>query len=363
MAPTPPIVRTDGSLAERLLAWYDQHRRDLPWRAGPGARMDPYRVWLSEIMLQQTTVAAVIPYFRHFLTRWPDVESLARAELDEVLHAWQGLGYYARARNLHKCAGAVAREHGGRFPDTEAGLRELPGIGAYTAAAIAAIAFDRPATVVDGNVERVMARMHAVDTPLPQAKPELKTLAARLTPERRAGDYAQAVMDLGATVCTPRGPRCGHCPWSADCRALALGDAASYPRRSPKKLRPTRYAAAFWAVSGNGRILFRRRPEDGLLGGMMELPSSAWRDGPPARPTAEAPFAADWRRLPGEVEHGFTHFRIVFTVYAVGDVAEDAVPGVWKGPKEFRDLALPTMTKKVVRHALAAGLAAQPSLF
>lgn len=355
-------LSSSPALADSLLTWYDRHRRELPWRAPPGARMDPYRVWLSEIMLQQTTVAAVIPYFRYFLEHWPDVESLAAADLDEVLHAWQGLGYYARARNLQKCAGVVARELGGQFPDTEDALRELPGIGAYTAAAIAAIAFDRSATVVDGNVERVMARMFAVDTPLPQAKPELKALAARLTPEQRAGDYAQAVMDLGATLCTPRSPQCGSCPWSADCRALALGEAAGYPRRSPKKERPTRYAAAFWSMSRTGRVLFRRRPENGLLGGMMELPSSEWSDSVPARPAEFAPFAADWHRLPGEVEHGFTHFRIVFEVYAARDTAEDAAMGIWKRPDEFHELALPTMTKKIVRHASAAGLVAQPSL-
>lgn len=355
----PMAPPSSPELSNRLLAWYDRHRRDLPWRAPPGQRMEPYRVWLSEIMLQQTTVAAVIPYFRYFLDRWPDVESLAAAALDEVLHAWQGLGYYARARNLHRCAEVVAREYGGQFPDTEDNLRKLPGIGAYTAAAIAAIAFDRQATVVDGNVERVMARLHAVDSPLPAAKPELKALAAALTPASRAGDYAQAVMDLGATVCTPRNPQCGQCPCSTDCRAFALGSPAAYPRRAPKKERPTRFAAAYWAVSREGRVLFRRRPENGLLGGMMEIPSSPWGDSLPAQPDAQAPFAADWRRLPGEVEHGFTHFRIIFEVYAAIDVRETEAAGVWKLPREFGDLALPTMTKKVVRHALARATTGQ----
>ena len=348
-------------LSGRLLDWYDRHRRDLPWRAPPGRRAEPYHVWLSEIMLQQTTVAAVIPYFRHFLERWPQIADLAAADLDEVLHAWQGLGYYARARNMHKCAGEVIRRFDGRLPEDPAELRSLPGIGEYTSAAIAAIAFDRPETPVDGNVERVMARMHTVETPLPQAKPALKALARNHTPRLRAGDYAQAVMDLGATVCLPRTPQCGRCPWADDCAGLAAGRPGDYPRRLPKKERPVRYAAAFWTVSADGRVLFRRRPEDGLLGGMMELPSSPWLDAAPDDALASAPVAGNWRRLPGQVEHGFTHFRIVFDVYAAEGVGEDAA-GVWRRPAEFRDLALPTMTKKVVRHALNGGSAEQERL-
>jgi len=346
-----------AGLAARLLAWYDRNRRDLPWRAPPGAVGAPYRVWLSEIMLQQTTVATVGPYYRHFLERWPTVEALAEAALDDVLHAWQGLGYYARARNLHRCAQAVAREHGGRFPDTEDGLRALPGIGPYTAAAVAAIAFDRPATPVDGNVERVIARLFQVETPLPAAKPALRDLAATLTPRERPGDYAQAVMDLGATVCLPRNPACDRCPWQTDCAGHAAGVAAGLPRRAPKAARPQRYGVAFWAVSTAGRVLLRRRPEQGLLGGMMEVPGSPWTESQAAAPAAHAPFAADWQPLPGEVNHAFTHFHLTLSVLAATDVAETR-PGDgerWCHPQEFADVALPTVMKKVVRHALRGG--------
>ena len=321
----------DGAAA--LLAWYDRHRRVLPWRAGPGERPDPYRVWLSEIMLQQTTVATVGPYFRAFLERWPDVASLAAAPLDDVLHAWQGLGYYARARNLHKCAIAVARDHGGRFPDDEAALRALPGIGAYTAAAIAAIAFDRPAVVVDGNVERVVARLYAVETPLPAAKPELRRLAGDLTPDERPGDFAQAMMDLGATICTPRAPRCVLCPLMAGCRARARGIAEELPRRTAKPEKPTRRGVAFFAVDAAGAVLLRRRAEQGLLGGMMEVPSTDWRAEawPMDEALRAAPLAADWRALPGTVRHTFTHFHLELTVLAAritgaADVPRPLVP-------------------------------------
>ena len=273
----PDIVRpgmkmgaTTARLQRSLLDWYDRHRRILPWRAARGATADPYHVWLSEIMLQQTTVVTVGPYFQDFIARWPSVMDLAAASLDDVLHAWQGLGYYARARNLHKCAQVVAADLGGKFPEDEADLRALPGIGAYTAAAIAAIAFARPATVVDGNVERVIARLRRVETPLPPAKPELTRLAAELTPARRPGDYAQAIMDLGATVCMPRNPACDRCPWHADCAARAAGVADELPRKLPKKERPTRRGVAFWTVRRDGSVLLRRRPESGLLGGMME---------------------------------------------------------------------------------------------
>ncbi len=339
-----------------ILAWYDRHARRLPWRVPPalarkGRRPDPYRIWLSEVMLQQTTVAAVGPYFEAFLARWPRVEDLAAAELDAVLTAWAGLGYYARARNLHKCARVVARDHGGRFPDTEAELLTLPGIGPYTAAAIAAIAFDRPATPVDGNIERVMARIHAVTAPLPDAKAELRAHAARMTPCRRPGDYAQAVMDLGATVCTPRNPACGRCPWRAGCRAHALGLAGELPRRAPKKPRPLRRAVAYWAVRRDGCILLRRRPEDGLLGGMMEVPSGPWLEGGEFRDAP--PLRADWVELPGIVEHGFTHLRLEIKVKAAAVDGRARADGVWVAADAFADHALPTLTRKVVRHALA----------
>ncbi len=340
---------------ESLLAWYDRERRDLPWRAPPGARPEPYRVWLSEIMLQQTTTAAVAPYYEAFLERWPRIEALAAASLDEVLHAWQGLGYYARARNLHECAAVVTREHGGRFPDSEAGLRALPGVGAYTAAAIAAIAFGRPAVVVDGNVERVMARLHAVEAPLPGARKRLRKLAAALTPERRSGDYAQAVMDLGATVCTPRGPACGRCPWRGACAGRARGIAAELPRRSPRPARPTRRGLVFWAVRADGAVLLRRRPEQGLLGGMIEVPSTPWETTrwTLAKARAHAPFAADWRRLGGTVRHGFTHFELELGVLTAAVNRAVETEGLWCLPEDFAAQALPTLTKKVVRHALA----------
>jgi A/G-specific adenine glycosylase len=344
-----------ANLPGQLLAWYDRHRRELPWRAPPGRRTEPYRVWLSEIMLQQTTVVAVGPYFRDFLERWPTVHDLARADLDAVLHAWQGLGYYARARNLHKCAMVVSRDLGGQFPDNEPDLLELPGIGPYTAAAIAAIAFDRKATAMDGNVERVLARLHAVTTPLPSAKPELRRLAGELTPELRPGDYAQAVMDLGATVCTPRKPRCAFCPWQSACVARRKGIAETLPRKSPKAARPRKHAVVFWLSRPDGAILLKRRPEQGLLGGLMEVPSTPWREAPWTVDEAvdSAPAKARWRSLEGVVRHGFTHFDIEMTVIA-GKTHDQAAPrGVWSQVDRLSDHALPTLMKKVVRHALA----------
>lgn len=348
--------------AETLLAWYDRHRRRLPWRALPGATPDPYCVWLSEIMLQQTTVAAVGPYFESFLRRWPAVADLAAAELDEVLHAWQGLGYYARARNMHRCARQVAGAPGGRFPDDEADLLQLPGIGPYTAAAIAAIAFDRRAVVVDGNVERVMARTFVVEDPLPGAKRRLHELADDLTPHARPGDYAQAVMDLGATVCTPRGPKCKVCPWRDACKGRDIAE--SLPRRTAKPDRPLRRGVAFWITRPDGSVLLRRRPESGLLGGMIEAPSTDWREGPmpslaAARKAAPLP-ARDWCQLPGTVAHGFTHFRLELAVLC-GRV--DGVAGageLWCHPDRLGEQALPTVMKKLARHALKHGQASCP---
>jgi A/G-specific adenine glycosylase len=349
--------RAAAALPEGLLAWYDRHRRILPWRAPPGLRQDPYRVWLSEIMLQQTTVVAVAPYFAAFLKRWPDVEALAAAELDAVLHAWQGLGYYARARNLHACARAVVAQYGGKFPPDEAALRALPGIGAYTAAAIAAIAFDHPATAMDGNVERVIARLRAVTTPLPDAKPELHRLAAALTPARRAGDYAQALMDLGATICTKHKPKCVLCPWRDPCLARRQGIADALPARRAKAVRPLRRGMAFWAVRGDGAVLLRRRPESGLLGGMMEVPSTTWRAEPwsPAEAKAEAPLAARWRACPGLVRHGFTHFELELTVLTATVTREGPAGGLWWPIERLGEQALPTIMKKLVEHALKPG--------
>jgi A/G-specific adenine glycosylase len=352
IAAPPPSHRPD---AGRLLAWYDRHRRELPWRSPPGERPDPYLVWLSEIMLQQTTVPTVAPYFGRFVARWPTLGALAAASLDEVLHAWQGLGYYARARNLHACAGAVVARHGGRFPDDPAALRALPGIGDYTAAAIAAIAFDRPLAAVDGNVERVVARLFAVDAPLPEAKPRLKALAAALVPDRRAGDFAQALMDLGATICTPRRPRCVLCPWREACAAAAAGIAEDLPVPAAKPERPLRRGVAFWLSRPDGAVLLRRRPEHGLLGGMIELPSTDWRAAPwdTAEALAAAPAVARWAALPGTVQHGFTHFRLELALFA--GATSEPIPGIWARPDQFTDYALPTLTRKLVNYALSAG--------
>jgi A/G-specific adenine glycosylase len=337
-----------------LLAWYDRERRDLPWRAPPGERPDPYRVWLSEIMLQQTTVATVGPYFDRFVARWPDIRALAAASLDEVLHLWQGLGYYARARNLHSCARAVVERHGGHFPDDPRQLRALPGIGDYTAAAIAAIAFDRPLAAVDGNVERVVARLFAERAPLPAAKPRLKALAAALVPEARAGDFAQALMDLGAVICTPRRPRCVLCPWRSDCVAAAAGIAEILPAQAEKPERPLRHGVAFWLARGDGAVLLQRRPERGLLGGMIELPSTDWRAAPwsAEEAIANAPATAEWRPLSGAVQHGFTHFRLEMALLAA--ITNHPIAGIWARPGDFKDYALPTLTKKLVRYALSA---------
>jgi A/G-specific adenine glycosylase len=356
MATVPRSLQPD-SLSTLMLDWYDRNRRILPWRAPPGERPDPYGVWLSEIMLQQTTVATVGPYWGAFMAKWPQVQDLATATLDEVLHLWQGLGYYARARNLHACAKAVAALPGGQFPDTEAGLLKLPGIGAYTAAAIAAIAFDRNSVVLDGNIERVMARMFAVETPLPAAKPELRAHAATLTPDRRPGDYAQAVMDLGASICTPRKPRCLLCPWREPCAAHAAGDPERFPAKREKPARPVRRGIAFWLVRPDGTVLLRRRPEEGLLGGMMEIPSTPWRAEPWDEAEA-APFAPvkprRWQALPGLVGHTFTHFHLELAVLVgrVDPVATGTL-GLWLKPDRFGEQALPTAMKKVVRHVLA----------
>lgn len=345
-----------------LLAWYDRHRRNLPWRAKPGERADAYRVWLSEIMLQQTTVKAVAPYYMRFLARWSDVRVLAAAPLDEVLKSWAGLGYYARARNLHACARAVVERHGGVFPASEGALLALPGIGPYTAAAIAAIAFDLPASPVDGNIERVVARLFAVATPLPGAKPELRRLAGKLTPQERAGDFAQAMMDLGATICTPKRPACALCPLNDGCAASARGDAETFPRRTPKREGVLRRGAAFVARRADGYLLLRTRPAKGLLGGMTEVPTTQWSaDFDEGTALDDAPRfgstdcrAVAWRRLPGVVRHVFTHFPLELSVYlAELPVRTPALAGTrWVALEELAGEALPSVMRKVVAHAL-----------
>jgi A/G-specific adenine glycosylase len=314
-----------------------------------GKTPDPYSIWLSEIMLQQTTVAAVRAYYNKFISRWPTVEALATASLDDVLKAWAGLGYYARARNLHACAKAVVEQHGGTFPSTVEELLKLPGIGPYTAGAVAAIAFDRPHAAVDGNVERVLSRLHAIETPLPESKPLIRTIAQDLVPEKRAGDFVQALMDLGATICTPKSPNCLICPWTAHCQGRALGIADTLPRKSPKKAIPTRRGYAYWVSRADGAVLLRRRPEKGLLGGMMEVPGSEWAE---KLPEDKAPLGANWRSLPGKVEHTFTHFHLEITVLAA--IVEDAVPPShcrWVDIQDVDGEALPSVMRKVVAHA------------
>lgn len=346
----------DTADPDALLSWYDTHARELPWRVGPaaraaGVRPDPYAVWLSEVMLQQTTVAAVRPYFARFTALWPAVADLAAARDEAVMAEWAGLGYYARARNLLKCARAVAGDHGGRFPDTRAELQALPGIGPYTAAAIAAIACERPEPVVDGNVERVMARLHAVETPLPAAKPALAAAAARLTPAHRPGDYAQAVMDLGATVCTPAAPACGLCPWAAAYRARAAGLAGILPRRTPKTPKPTRRGIAYVVRRSDGAWLLEQRPPAGLLGGMPGWPGSDWG----AAPAPAPPVVADWRALDDEVRHTFTHFHLRLRIEtALVEPGARPARGAFVPAHQFRPSALPTVMRKVFDLARAS---------
>jgi A/G-specific adenine glycosylase len=347
-----------------LLAWYDRHRRRLPWRAPAGERADAYRVWLSEIMLQQTGVKTVAPYFEKFVARWPDVAALAAASLDDVLRMWAGLGYYSRARNLHACAVAVVRDHGGAFPDTEEGLRALPGIGPYTAAAIAAIAFDRRTMPVDGNIERVVSRLHAVDVPLPKAKPVIQQLASMLlAPDRgaettsRAGDSAQALMDLGSSICTPKKPACALCPLNEECVARGRGDQESFPRKEPKKAGALRRGAAFVVVRGD-ELLVRSRPEKGLLGGMTEVPGSDWAaaldDEAALQQAPKLKGISRWHRKAGVVSHVFTHFPLELVVYTAQVAARAAPPrGMrWVKIATLKDEALPNLMRKVVAHGL-----------
>ena len=363
--PTTTVIKKDRSsaastasaLPTMLLAWYDRHRRRLPWRAMPGEASDPYRVWLSEIMLQQTTVKAVGPYFEKFVARWPDVTALGRASQDDVLRMWAGLGYYSRARNLHACAVAVTREHGGVFPDTEEGLRALPGIGPYTAAAIAAIAFDRHTMPVDGNIERVVSRLFAVEEELPQAKPLIQQLAATLLANSRAGDSAQALMDLGSSICTPKKPACSLCPLNEDCTARVKGIQESFPRKAPKKSGTLRRGAAFVVTRGD-ELLVRSRPEKGLLGGMTEVPGSDWtagQDDAAARQQAPAMKGLSrWQRKVGVVTHVFTHFPLELVVYTAKAEARTRAPvGMrWVPIATLAGEALPNVMRKVIAHAL-----------
>jgi A/G-specific adenine glycosylase len=364
-SPNEQRGKPGGPQAADLLAWYDRHRRALPWRAPPGERTDPYRVWLSETMLQQTTVKAVAPYYARFLARWPDLKALAAASLDEILAAWAGLGYYARARNMHACARALVERYAGQFPASESALRELPGIGAYTAAAIAAIAFDQCTTPVDGNIERVIARLYALATPLPAGKAEIARHARALTPASRAGDFAQALMDLGATICTPKNPACALCLWKESCVAHARGEAELLPRRAPKRDGELRRGAAFVARRADDRVLLRTRPARGLLGGMAEVPTTAWAvdfhlsQALAAAPRFHLPLPSGqtevlWRRLPGAVRHVFTHFPLELTVYRAEVPRQAAAPAGmrWTAVAELGNEALPSLMRKVVARGL-----------
>lgn len=348
-------TQPETDIAPILLSWYDRHARTLPWRARPGVVPNPYHVWLSEVMLQQTTVATVGAYFARFLKKWPRIEDLAAAELDAVLTEWAGLGYYARARNLHKCAIRVAEEMDGRFPDTEDALRELPGIGRYTAAAIAAIAFDRPAAVMDGNIERVTTRLYSIETPLPDSKPALYEHVAAMTPDHRPGDFAQAMMDLGATICTPGRPKCMLCPLTSICSGQTIAE--TLPRKKPKKAKPIRRGAIFWIERQDGAVLLRRRPEKGLLGGMMEFPSTPWRtegeEGGIDQAELDLPVTVD-AQAAGAIRHTFTHFHLDLTVFRARTIDAPApTECMWCDPVRLGDTALPTVMKKVAKLALS----------
>lgn len=346
---------TDPQITEMraaLLAWYDQQGRTLPWRVRPedraqGLSPNPYAVWLSEIMLQQTTIPHGTPYWFKFLELYPTVQDLAAAPLDDVLTHWAGLGYYARARNLHKCAILVTEAYGGEFPETKSELLKLPGVGDYTASTIAAICFNEPTSIVDGNVERVISRLHRVEAPLPKAKAIIRKLAATLADPERPGDYGQAVMDVGATVCTPRTPACETCPWADWCQAHRVGDMTDFPKKSPKKERPVRHGHAFVLVR-DGAVWLRRRDEAGLLGGMMEVPTSAWADD---MPPLEWPVSADWIRSATDVRHVFTHFELRLSVHTAQIADPLDLEGRWVDIGDFENEALPSLFKKVLGKA------------
>lgn len=342
-----------------LLEWYDRHARVLPWRVLPKDRAHgevpiPYRIWLSEIMLQQTTVATVKSYFEKFIALWPSVHDLAAADREEVLKAWAGLGYYSRARNLKACADLLVRDYGGQFPESITELKKLPGVGDYTASAVAAIAFDERAAVVDGNVERVLSRVFAIEEALPKAKTIIKNHQETLTPKKRPGDYAQAMMDLGATICTPKKPACSLCVWRDSCAAFDQGRQEQFPVKAPKKVKPTRYGWAFVAVRADGAVLLRTRPDQGLLGGMTEVPGTSWGEEHPVSPYAAAPFQAGWSKRCGTIRHTFTHFHLEVEV-VTSPFPMDQAPAKdswWTPMEQVSGEALPTVMKKILEAAL-----------
>lgn len=336
-------------LTAMLLAWYDKNARQLPWRDLPGTKPDPYRVWLSEIMLQQTSVAAVKDYFLKFVKLWPDVHALASAPIDDVMKAWAGLGYYARARNLQACARIVAQDLGGKFPQTRGELAKLPGIGPYTSAAIAAIAFEEPAAAIDGNVERVISRYYCIEEALPASKPQIRRHVEPLVPKARPGDFAQALMDLGATTCTPKSPACDRCPWGQSCTARLRGMQTALPRKSAKQKIATRFGHVYWIENAAGEVIIRQRPKTGLLGGMTEFPSSDWVSG--KKQKFAGPFLAEWKKQPGLVEHTFTHFHLELEVWkAKSDQA--VLQGKFVAPHSLANEALPSLMVKVASHVL-----------
>ena len=352
------LVRKQRSaqVVRKLLDWYRAGHRRLPWRAQPGQRQDPYAVWLSEIMLQQTTVAAVIPYFLKFMKRWPDFNALACADAADIMAAWAGLGYYSRARNLHACAKQVASAFGGVLPDEESELLKLPGIGPYTAAAIAAIAFGRQAAPVDGNIERVLSRLMAIEEPLPQSKAKIRLVARDLAPKQDAGDFAQAMMDLGAGVCTPKAPACKTCPWNTLCEGRKRGIAAELPRRAARKARPLKRGATFVLLSGDGEVYLERRAGKGLLAGMHGTPVTTFEDDWPADIESLAPARLSFGRIDAPVTHTFTHFDLELQVYVARTkrFAPKGLEGEWAPLAKLSSFALPTLFRKVLRAAISS---------
>ena len=348
------MLSKNTNLGVSILSWYDGAARDLPWRSRGACVSEPYHVWLSEIMLQQTKVQTVIPYFKFFLERWPTVDGMARANLDDILHAWQGLGYYARARNLHKCAIVVADEYGGGFPRTESQLLKLPGVGPYTAAAIAAIAFNIPTVPVDGNIERVISRLHSIKEPVRQNKDQIRALATKILPKDHPSNFAQALMDLGANICRPKYPSCEKCPLAMACTAFKSGFPELYPVKLPQRHKPTRHGVAFWLQNAKHDIWMRKRPPRGLLGGMIEVPSTDWRKElwTEAEIRELAPSNIKWSIREGFVSHTFTHFHLHITVWAGITSSNTNADGFWSAPNQFSELALPTLMKKIVSHAV-----------